>query len=212
MGSSSRPAVGEEIPFDLARFLENCLAARAGADPVPAIAALVRAAVAGPDGLRRAFPESDADPDEQVVHACANLTVLLVRLTPGLEYPPHDHGMPAVIGAYEGAEVNRYWRPAGGGLVPVTTRLLGIGEVEQMGPSVIHSVANPGRSRSCGLHVYLGDLFGRPRHLWDPITHERLQYSEESYFSRARAFEPGETWMADVGGASVLGRPTAGAL
>lgn len=174
--------------FDVDQFVGQCLAAGTGPRRIATITDLVRAAVACPEEIDAAFPE-EPERDEKVAHASDDLTVLLVRLARDMAYPPHDHGITAVIGAYEGSEINTYWRLNGSRLVQAGGREIQAGEVEHMGPDVIHSVANLALIQSKGLHVYLGDLFGRPRNLWDPQTHERLPYTDEAYFARSQVVD-----------------------
>ena len=48
----------------------------------------------------------EEDDDEVLLHASPNLTIYHITLSPGLQYPPHNHLMDALIGIYKGGETN----------------------------------------------------------------------------------------------------------
>jgi hypothetical protein len=67
--------------------------------------------------------------DEALLHVSAELTAFHIRLPPGIQYPPHDHGMVALLGLYRGSETNLVYRRAG-------TSLIETGRIEYQAPTV----------------------------------------------------------------------------
>jgi predicted metal-dependent enzyme (double-stranded beta helix superfamily) len=63
-----------------------------------------------------------------------------------------------------------------------------------LGPSVIHSVANPLQAFTGAIHIYGGDFFATPRSDWDPATMEERPYDVERV---KQAFaDANERWRA----------------
>ena len=106
------------------------------------------------------------------LHNAADLTVLHVAWTPGMNLYPHEHRMWAVIGMYGGQEDNAFFRRVPGGLEPAGGRELPAGEVLVLGEDAIHSVANSRKDFAAALHVYGGNFFSVERSEWDPETYE----------------------------------------
>jgi predicted metal-dependent enzyme (double-stranded beta helix superfamily) len=106
------------------------------------------------------------------LHNAADLTVLHVAWTPGMNLYPHEHRMWAVIGMYGGQEDNAFFRRTCGGLERVGGQELPAGEVLVLGDDAIHSVANSRKDFAVALHVYGGDFFSVERSEWDPDTYE----------------------------------------
>jgi hypothetical protein len=48
----------------------------------------------------------EQDDDEVLLHASGTLTIYHITLSPGLQYPPHNHLMDALIGINKGGEMN----------------------------------------------------------------------------------------------------------
>lgn len=174
--------------FDLAGFIAEAQRASEASDPTGALQEVVYRAVRTPADVARAVPVMEEE--EVLLHVCPTLTVVHVRLTPNVHFPPHEHGMPAVIGLYQGEERSITYGERPHGLEQVAVTDYQAGEVVALGPAGIHSVLNRGTSRSAGLHVYGGDLLQQPRRIWHPQTHRTMPYSDESYFALARPFSP----------------------
>jgi predicted metal-dependent enzyme (double-stranded beta helix superfamily) len=171
------------MTFELDRFLDACIEAAGDADPLERVRQLLQVAVAEPN-LGAALPASRED--ETLLHASAKLTVYSLRLTPRIQYPPHDHRMIAVIGLYEGVETNCFYRREGPGLVRTTVRESRAPEVFVLPSDTIHSVANPGRIHSRAIHVYLGPLTRIARSVWTPDGIEERPFDNDFYFAQAR--------------------------
>ena len=160
------------MTFDSDGFVAQCLEAGAAPDPPSAVREVVAAAVvdgAGIDaalGLENAtFPSALFESDE--------LTVQRITWWPGYRSQRHEHRMWAVVGVYVGVEVNRLYRRTRAGLEPAATHEVGVGDVITLDETAIHSVENPLRTRTAGLHVYGGDILTQPRSAWGPDGKEQ---------------------------------------
>ena len=109
--------------------------------------------------------------DSVSIHHC--------RFDPGLHVPPHDHRITAIIGVYEGAELNHFYVAGDTGLELKSTRRIETGEVLSMGPDAIHSVELGSPEASYAIHVYLGNLTTIDRTLYDWETTETYPYSRD---------------------------------
>jgi predicted metal-dependent enzyme (double-stranded beta helix superfamily) len=171
--------------FGLGRFVEGCFRALDAASPAEAIRELLQVAVSKPDRLINGLP--DALGQELVLLRDPRLTIIQVTIAPGLQYPPHNHGMEAAIGLYSGLERNLWYGSASRGslLVRGGSELKAKDSIKMTG-GVIHAVANPGAGYSAGLHVYLGDLVAHDRTLWHPDTLQPMPFDNDLYFGLAR--------------------------
>jgi hypothetical protein len=79
----------------------------------------------------------------------------------------------AVVGVYDGIEVNRVFARTASGLEPVSTHDVGAGDVIALDQSAVLSVENPLRARSAGLHVYGGPILTTERSAWAPDGREQ---------------------------------------
>ena len=128
----------------------------------------------------------EEDDDELLLLANPTLTIYHITLSPGLQYPPHNHLLDALIGIYQGGETNFVY--------PVTAGKLGVAERRDFtAPAVVHlpshsvhSVANMGSARSGALHVYLGDLTRTNRQLWNLEGSQAEPFDNARYFAGAR--------------------------
>jgi predicted metal-dependent enzyme (double-stranded beta helix superfamily) len=155
--------------FDLDEFLDQCRHARDESEPRVAVRDVVRRAVADPSSVAATFNPERAGIN--LVHQADDLTVLHVVWAPGMSIYPHDHRMWAIIGIYEGAEDNAFYRREAPGAPALTEsggkRLLG-GDVLVLGDDTIHGVTNPLDHLTGAIHVYGGDLVAQPRSQWGP--------------------------------------------
>jgi predicted metal-dependent enzyme (double-stranded beta helix superfamily) len=163
--------------FDLQAFIEECRRLAARHEP-RRILELMREAVGDPDALKRAVTPLDAKVGvfDAPLYRSHDLTVLNVTLRPGVLSIPHDHGMWAVIGIYEGQENNTFFRRSGPALDRANTREVRAGEAILLGADVVHAIENPLPAQTLGLHVYGGDLFAAERSMWSPHTGEEHPY------------------------------------
>ncbi len=168
--------------FDTDRFIQRCREAVRTPDPDGALVALMREAVSDPAAVAAAVPKVEEGRDELVLFSDETVSVYLVKQFPEVGGPPHDHGMTAVVGMYDGVEVHHLWDVAeDGGLVSKPTRNVGPGDVIHLGPEDVHAISNPSVAPTYGLHVYHGDLAGHRRSIWNLKTGERALFTEDLY-------------------------------
>ena len=161
--------------FDPNRFVADCRAAMAEDRSQHALREVVARAVSNPADILRAFGE----PSRAVVNRLyvgADITVLHFVWPPGTAFHPHEHRTWAVIGVYDGAEDNIFWRrlPQGNGrtrgIEAAGAKALRAGDVTILGTDVVHSVINPIPRHSCTLQVYGGNFYEIERSEWDAET------------------------------------------
>lgn len=128
--------------------------------------------------------------DEVLLHASQNLTIYHITLSPGLQYPPHNHLMDALIGIYRGSETNFVYPVAAGRLEDPERRDVTAPALVHLPSHAVHSVANTGSARSGALHVYLGDLPRTRRQLWSLPSNQAESFDNERYLAGARPIQP----------------------
>jgi predicted metal-dependent enzyme (double-stranded beta helix superfamily) len=176
------------VAFDIARFVEGCFEALEAERPAEAVRDLLTVTVSEPNNLIEGLP--DPLGQELVLFRDPRLTIIQVTVAPGLQYPPHNHGMEAAIGLYAGLERNLWFGPVESD--SIVTR--GMSELRakdtiKMAGGVIHAVANPAAGHSAGVHVYLGDLNAHDRTLWHPDTLQPMPFDNDKYFGLVREAE-----------------------
>ncbi|MGA0601413.1 hypothetical protein ACO2Q3_11985 [Caulobacter sp. KR2-114] len=157
--------------FELAAFVDDCRRLAAGPHGPARVLERMREALADPAGIAAAVQPLTPGVGalDAPLHRADDLTVLNVTLAPGLVTIPHDHAMWAVVGIYQGEEVNTFYREAGAGqpLAEANRRRVPAGEAILLGEAVVHAIENPLATPTLGLHVYGGDLIGAQRRMWD---------------------------------------------
>jgi predicted metal-dependent enzyme (double-stranded beta helix superfamily) len=111
-----------------------------------------------------------------IVHRSDDLTVLALEVAAGFVSPPHDHRLWAVVGVYQGAEDNIFYRASPEGLEQTGCGVLEVGQCLALGPDAVHRIANRGTTPLLAIHVYGGDLFATSRSQWDERTGERTPF------------------------------------
>jgi len=124
--------------------------------------------------------------DELLLHASPQLTIYHITLSPGVQYPPHNHLMDALIGIYCGGETNFIYPLAGERVDEPERQDFAAPALVHMSANTIHSVANTGSARSGALHVYLGDLPGTDRQLWSLTDNQPEPFDNTRYMAGAR--------------------------
>ncbi|MFD2054011.1 autotransporter [Mesorhizobium calcicola] len=131
----------------------------------------------------------EEEDDELLLHVSPSLTIYHITLSPGVQYPPHNHLMDALIGIYRGSETNFIY-PATGDEIEAPERQDFVAPaVTHMAPDTVHSVANTGGGRSGALHVYLGDLPGTSRQLWSLADSHAEPFDNDRYMAGARPIQ-----------------------
>jgi predicted metal-dependent enzyme (double-stranded beta helix superfamily) len=168
----------------LDEFIAASVAAAKGASPVDELEDLLKRVVGRPDWLSETMPEDEND--ETLLHVCDDLTIYHIKLSPGILYPPHSHGMSVVMGFYEGCETSLIFEEQNDGILRQTKRLdLEAPDVGRLKPDAIHAITNFGETTSRAVHYYLGDLLVQPRNLWNPKSHDVMPFNEAKYFEFA---------------------------
>ena len=165
--------------FCLERFIGDTRVAAGDTRPVSAVLELMRAVFSAPRVIDEAVP--DYADNDVLLFEDETVSIWFMRVPAGTCVPPHDHRIPAVIGVYRGAEVNRFYRCTEAGLVEINERCVGAGDVVSIGPDGIHTVQAEPAGESCGLHVYLGPLSQTERSLYEPGSGRRLAFSMQDY-------------------------------
>jgi len=160
------------------------LAAAEGPDPLERIKTALRDIVNRFHALGALVHEEDDD--EVILHASQALTIYHITLSPGLQYPPHNHLMDALIGIYKGSETNFIYPVAADELQAPQRHDAIAPAVVHLPPDAVHSVANTGAQRSGALHVYLGHLPRARRQLWSLQTHRAEPFDNDRYLAGAR--------------------------
>lgn len=152
---------------------------------VPKIEQILETELADHTTFKNMLPDTDAD--ETLIHACPHMTMVLLRLTQNVHYPPHNHHMPVIMALYKGSERNFFYQQTNHSLKQAGSRVFKSPGVHSIYADTIHSVVNDtDDAYSAALHVYCGDLINQPREIWNPETFECLPYSDETYFRLAR--------------------------
>ncbi len=179
--------------FDLDAFVADCRRLAAGPHGAARVLERMREAIADPAGIAAAVAPLAAGVGalDAPLFRSDDLTVLNVTLAPGLMTIPHDHAMWAVVGIYQGEEVNTFYRPAAdgegaGALAPSNHRSVPAGEAILLGEAVVHAIHNPLPTPTLGLHVYGGDLLGAARHMWDPTLSSAHPYDIPQFYRWSR--------------------------
>ena len=168
-------------------FVTRTRAAAASEQPVRAINAVMREAVADPAAVAACVPEYEGD--ELALFESDEVSIYCARFFAGEVVPPHNHKIPAFIGVYEGTEVNRLFRHDAHGLRMVAEKHIGPGETLSIGSEGIHGVYASGGKDSLGLHVYLGALKSVSRSIFHPESGRELPFTDENYRALLRRLD-----------------------
>ena len=163
---------------------DEILEAARGPDPLEQIKGVLRD-IADRFHALGALVHEEHD-DEVLLHASENLTIYHITLSPGLQYPAHNHLMDALIGIYRGGETNFIYPVAADQLLAPQRHDVVAPAVVHLPSDAVHSVANTGSSRSGALHVYLGNLPRTRRQLWSLPTHRAEPFDNDRYLAGAR--------------------------
>ena len=175
------------MTFTPETFVARARAAAAGEGPVRAINAVMRDALADPAAVAAGVPAWEGD--ERALFESDMLSIYCVRFFAGEVVPPHNHGIPAFIGVYEGTEVNRLYRHDAKGLTMVAEKRVGPGETLSIGSEGIHGVYAAHGRDSLALHVYLGPLKTLSRSLFEPESGREIPFTDENYRALLRRLD-----------------------
>ena len=153
--------------FENAQFISQCRDAVRCENSIKAVRSIMQDAVDDPEGIVDALGTPQKGGIETLYHG-DDLTILNIVWAPQMSVPPHNHLMWAVIGIYQGAEDNIFWRKVGDRLEAAGADALRTGDVTTLGVDIVHSVNNPTNTYTGALHVYGGDFFNIVRSDWEP--------------------------------------------
>jgi predicted metal-dependent enzyme (double-stranded beta helix superfamily) len=164
--------------FSTERFIEDCRSALQDGSPKRAIKEIAQRAVRDAPAVARALG-TPARSGIFALHVSPELTILNVIWAPGMSIYPHDHGMWAVIGVYEGREDNAFFKRTAHGLVRASVKKLEAGDTVLLGAPIVHAVTNPLGRFTGALQIYGGDFFKVSRSEFDPKTLEERPFDVE---------------------------------
>jgi len=181
-----------QTPPVLEDFATACKNALATETPRGTIYQLMQQLMADPVALASqvpAFTASDVEVSpagwrlggEHIVCRQEDLTIMVLDTLPGVLQPPHDHGMNAFIGVFEGCEEQRFWRRTSTGVQPAAGQELGAGDMIALGVRAIHAISSPSSETARAVHVYLGDIYDIDRSVFDPDTLVEHPMTSERY-------------------------------
>lgn len=162
---------GSRKATDMEEFVADCVAASRESDPQAAVKEVLERGVRDPAAMLAAVGEP-TEAGLHVFHRSKTLTIFAATWTPQMNLMPHDHRMWALIGIYTGREDNILWRRSDRGVTAYGAECLFEGDVAALPDTAIHSVTNPLRRITGGIHIYGGDFFAKARSQWDPETLE----------------------------------------
>lgn len=164
--------------MDLDRFIEDCVNANEGTDAQAAVGEVLARAVSDPAAVISALGEP-RKAEVEVLYRSERLSIFKAVWTPRMNFMPHDHLMWANIGIYTGREDNILWRRETDGIEAFGAKALFQRDVCELQADTVHSVSNPLRRFTGGIHIYGGDLFSAHRSQWDPETLEEAKSDGE---------------------------------
>ncbi len=132
-----------------------------------------------PEGIIASMPKFDVD--EVLLYVDDYVTVYYIATTPGLQYPPHEHGMIAISALYKGTETHTFYDEEGDNVKERSKVVFEAPAVIDLDIDCIHAICTYDAVPNEGLHFYLGDLEGRERRLWDVSGQNPRQYVHQDY-------------------------------
>lgn len=171
--------------FDLDSLVAELRKAAAGEQAAREVRAIMTRALRDPAAIAVAMPEFEND--DEILFEDDSVSIWFVRFVPGIHVPPHDHQTTAVIGVYDGAEINHFYLREPGRLTHKSTRRVTPGEVIALKPDGIHSVEAADGMPSLGIHVYLAPLTRIERSLFDWDSGMPTPFTDESFEAMTRA-------------------------
>lgn len=166
-----------------------CARAVDAADPMGSVRALLEELKSDTAAIDRAlaYIPGTGGNARQVFYRAPDLTLLKVCFPRGRRTPPHDHGTWAQILLLSGEEKNTLYRREDGRLRKAGEATLTSGSILGMREGTAHVAECLSDAPAIGLHVYGGDIFERPRLMWNPETLEEhaLDWTVYERFAQA---------------------------
>ena len=172
-----------------------CAKAVDAPDPMGSVRALLETLKSEVGALERAlaYIPGTGGNARQVFYRAPDLTLLKVCFPGGRRTPPHDHGTWATILLLSGEEKNTLYRREDGKLRKAGEATLTSGSILSMRQDTVHVAECLSAAPAIGLHVYGGDIFERPRLMWNPETLEEhaLDWTVYERYAQAASRAPG---------------------
>ncbi len=169
LATTKRATTTGRNKMDIDRFVADCVAANEETNAQAAINDILARAVSEPRNVLAAL----GDPVKAgltVFLASPTLTIFAAAWTPQMNLMPHDHLMWANIGIYTGREDNIFWKRTSDGIKAYGADALFVKDTAMLPEDALHSVTNPLKRFTGGIHIYGGDFFGTTRSQWNPET------------------------------------------
>ncbi|MGY9073987.1 MAG: hypothetical protein ACKVHU_13700 [Acidimicrobiales bacterium] len=177
----------------LATLVARCQAALESSDPRTEVVAALEDLVANPAELLEQLGTPGLDGPatgiDETIHEDDLLTVMICHTRPGLDQPPHDHRMQAIIGGYDGVERHRFFTRTDSGLERVGTRDLAAGQVIALPDDAVHAIAATNGQWCRAVHVYFGSISSASRSLFHPVTFAEVAMGMDTYLDWCRPTE-----------------------
>jgi Predicted metal-dependent enzyme of the double-stranded beta helix superfamily len=170
--------VQEEELLEMQQFVEACIAANKGSDPQEAVKEVLQRAVSNHKDILKSIGEP-TKVGMKVFLRSKELTIFAASWAPQMNLMPHNHHMWANIGIYTGREDNILWERTEAGLKANKAECLFTGDVATLSSTAIHSVTNPLKRFTGGIHIYGGDFFETEFSRWDPETLDEGPFNGE---------------------------------
>jgi len=166
--------------FDIDKLGNQVKSAALHTDARVQIKSILQATVDDPEWVSTSIP--DYGENDVILYEDDTVSIWHCRFPVGETVPAHDHQMVAIIAVYQGTERNKFWvMNSEGQLAQQSEVVVTAGEVTQIDPTTIHSVACSSEIDSCAIHVYLGNLTKVERSLFDTNTGDVIPFDDENY-------------------------------
>lgn len=165
-------------------IVDQIRATKGAPDPIAAALDVLQRAISAPDALRAAT--EGVEEDETSLFEDEHFSIWRCRFQPHVLMPPHEHRLPVLIAAYDGAESSILYERSEGGLKEIGNVTAKSGEVILLPEDAIHAVTAEGDRPSDAIHVYFGPLMSLKRDLFDWDTGEPVDFTMEAFESMTR--------------------------
>jgi len=174
-----------EVGSALKSLIEEVIALKKK-DDIAGILSLLNKMTINPDDIIDAMPDFDCD--EALLYVDDDVTAYYIATTPKILYPPHEHGMVAIIVLYKGTETQVFYDREGDNVVERSKVKFEAPSVIDMAADTVHAICTDDDEPNEGIHIYLGNLEVQKRTLWDISGYNPRQYETQDYLNSSRKF------------------------
>lgn len=165
--------------FSFDGYVDAVRKAIASDNPNAAVRATLAEIVADPDPIIAATPVDGED--EINLYEDDTVSIWHCRFKPHVLMPPHEHLLDVHIAGYSDGEKSIMFKCENGKLVHDRTIIVRPGDVVSLKKDEMHAVTAEGDQPSLALHVYMGPLNSLKLGLFDWVTGERVDFSQENF-------------------------------